>query len=490
MIALPNAELGGVTTWAARTLEAVGDHRARIVSEPDPGLDLAGAAAVYRGAAESLIASGIDRVLLAPQQSGSCYAAACCAAHELATSETASIGVLGWMHSVIRYDVELIRRFAPGLSAVVCVSEASRGALEGAIEPERLVVAHTGVGLDTSPMDEPRRAGPLRLIYTGRLEQNQKRALALPACVRTLRGLGIDCELVVIGDGPDREAFEHAARAQAGIATLGALSADSIHAHLADSDLYLLPSRSEGLGLGRIEAALARCAPMVCEGSGGAIEGIEHGVSGLIVPAAPEMDEQQVGDRMAACIAEAYRRVGLPGITEMGKRARVSAVSLCDPRTYRERLLELMRRSVTTETHREFWASVARGPGAAADFTVPTNAADRLSRYLEHTGLESVLLYGGGAHTSAIWDVFEKRGVEVVGVIDDNPARAGSVYRGAPVSSPSGASALGVSDVLISSWLHEGEMWNRRGVLEAQGLRVHRLYDADVSAPGTANAQA
>jgi hypothetical protein len=44
------------------------------------------------------------------------------------------------------------------------------------------------------------------------------------------------------------------------------------------------------------------------------------------------------------------------------------------------------------------------------------------------------------------------------------------------VIGPSDLTAMRVTDVVISSALHEDELWQRRGELESKGLRVHRVY--------------
>ena len=484
VIALPSADLGGVTTWALRTREALGASRCAIVSAPDPASDIEGASQAYERAASALLAEECGRVLLAPQLSGACYAAACVAAHRIARHGYSGIGVIGWMHTVIRYDIELLRRFAPGLGAVVCVSQASSDALEGVIHADRRVVAHTGVRSSAQPVSSCEPSSALRLIYTGRLEQNQKRVMALPACAAQLRRRGVPCELTIVGDGPARPELERAARADASITIVGAAEPGELVRHLDHANLYLLPSRSEGLGLGRIEAALRARAPVVCAGSGGALEGVEDNVSGLVTPATPEMDEPEVGARMGERIAEAWGRLGAPGIAQLGDRARASAARLCDPITYAATLERVLDQPLDLDAHAPFWSRVAHDARTAADFTVPPDAPRRARRACERVGARGVLLYGGGTHTCAIWDALAEYGVEVLGVIDDDPARAGGSFRGAPVTRPEDAGRLGARDVLISSWLHQDEIWARRGVLEAQGLRVHRIYEDEPSPCG------
>ena len=65
--------------------------------------------------------------------------------------------------------------------------------------------------------------------------------------------------------------------------------------------------------------------------------------------------------------------------------------------------------------------------------------------------------------------------------IRDSPDAVGGQFEGLPVVSPAGARTMGVTDVVISTHLHEDAVWARRGVYENVGVRVHRLYATEVS---------
>jgi len=66
----------------------------------------------------------------------------------------------------------------------------------------------------------------------------------------------------------------------------------------------------------------------------------------------------------------------------------------------------------------------------------------------------------------------------VVAFTDDDRSNWGGELIGVRVVAPKDASGQGATDVIISSWLHEQAIWERRAVYESQGLRVHRLYGA------------
>lgn len=423
-----------------------------------------------------MLQGGLDRVILSPHLSGPCYAAACVAAHRLDRIHPNQIGMVGWMHTDIRHDIELLRTFGPALDAVVCVSDASSRALSDAISSNTRVVAHTPIPPGPFPLPGSREPGPLRLIYTGRLERFQKRTLALPRIVQALRLRGIEAELTIIGDGPARDDVSALGARIGGVTVRPSVHSSELLPHLAHADLFVLPSRSEGLGLARLEASLAGCAPVVCAGSGGATEGIAHGIEGLIAPANAELDEESAGRAMGDAIADAIEDAGFQGLFAMGLRARATVIDMCDPQIFRSKLQAVLDRQETTAIQREFWGSVSANPNDAASFTIPRDAPRRATERISALGLRSVILYGAGAHTDAIWGAIEALGVRIAGVMDDDPARAGDDFRGVPVIAPHDAHTLGVGDVLISSWLHEDAIWAHRCSLESQGLRLHRIY--------------
>jgi len=120
--------------------------------------------------------------------------------------------------------------------------------------------------------------------------------------------------------------------------------------------------------------------------------------------------------------------------------------------------------------------------------TVPSFAAARLEKMLETLSGTSLAVYGAGVHTRELEGVFERSSRQIRAIYDDDVGKAGQVMLGKEVMVPVHGCQqvaerlveLGVSDVLISSWLHCQTM-ERGGFAKAYsaaGLRVHVLYEA------------
>jgi glycosyltransferase involved in cell wall biosynthesis len=185
---------------------------------------------------------------------------------------------------------------------------------------------------DSAFVSTPRPSRPLRgrptLITIGSLEHHHKAPDVLIDAVGTCVREGLDLSLLVVGDGRHRPALEARARAlglKDRIQFLGELPAgEPVRTELDRSDLFVLPSRHEGLPRAVIEA-MARGLPCIASTVGGIPE--------LLPP------EDLVPAADACALARKIREVlGSPE-----RMARMSSANLAQACQYRDEILRSRR---------------------------------------------------------------------------------------------------------------------------------------------------
>jgi glycosyltransferase involved in cell wall biosynthesis len=195
--------------------------------------------------------------------------------------------VHGWAFSAYSGLTSVLYRIAdrlmePLTTVTICVSENERAAgLEaGTCSAERSVVIRNAVDVSAAPRSRHDRAVP-RLIAVGRLKAPKDFLTLLRAFAALPSG---SFEALLVGDGPDRPAVEAEIR-RLGLQACVELAGErgDVPALLADSDLFVLSSRSEGLPVSVLEAMAAEL-PVVASGVGGLAELVVDGETGILVP--------------------------------------------------------------------------------------------------------------------------------------------------------------------------------------------------------------
>lgn len=183
-----------------------------------------------------------------------------------------------------------------------------------------------------SPVDIPktivaRRDSSLttfRIGFVGRL-QPLKNPLVLIEAVSRLRSEGVPAEVLLIGDGTQREMLEERA-VQFGVVRhvqfLG--YCDNPASWVCECDIYVQPSISEGFSIALVEA-MGCGVPVLATAVGGAPEIIDDGHTGWLL-------ESSSADHVVAALRRAWRdRRELAAIGEAGRSA---VLTRFDPARY------------------------------------------------------------------------------------------------------------------------------------------------------------
>jgi glycosyltransferase involved in cell wall biosynthesis len=228
------------------------------------------------------------------------------------------------------------RMLNPVTSAVICVSERehARGIEAGACATARAYVIPNAVDTERfGPGSDMRDAATVEVVSVGRLAAPKDFSTLVAAVGELPRGM---VTLRIVGDGPARTSLEDLV-ARLGLADCvrfdGTVS--DIAPILAESDIFVLSSRSEGMPMSVLEA-MATGLPVVATDVGGLRELVDD-ENGRIVPP---------GDRvaMAAMIAELAADGSLR--RRLGAAGRQRAVTRFSLPAWRDRHRELYARLI------------------------------------------------------------------------------------------------------------------------------------------------
>jgi L-malate glycosyltransferase len=199
-----------------------------------------------------------------------------------------------------KYNNKFIKKY-------ICVSNAIKEILaEGVKDKSKLTVVHSGIDLDR--FSAPQQKGLLRKelqISSDELIIGNVAALAdhkdyytFIDTVKLLKTKGLKAKYLIVGDGPLKNDIQK-------YAVLKSLQEDIIFTGfradipivLADFDIFLFTSKTEGLGTSVLDA-MASAVPIVSTNAGGIPEIIQHEINGLLC---------NVGD--SDCLAESVLRL-------------------------------------------------------------------------------------------------------------------------------------------------------------------------------------
>jgi glycosyltransferase involved in cell wall biosynthesis len=227
------------------------------------------------------------------------------------------------------------RLVEPLTTVTICVSEGERkaGIAAGTCDRERTVVIPNAVDVTRAPRASLERREP-RIIAVGRLKA-PKDFLTLVRAVSALpEG---SSEALIVGEGPDRPRLEEEIRSL-GLGERVRLLGErhDVPELLADADVFVLSSSSEGLPVSVLEA-MAAGLPVVASRVGGVAELVVDGETGILVRPG---DASALAAALSSLIADPAER------RRLGAAGRARAEERFDLEPFRRAHVELYSREL------------------------------------------------------------------------------------------------------------------------------------------------
>lgn len=163
-------------------------------------------------------------------------------------------------------------------------------------ENEHLIFSSLFGEEDIIPREDTCTNQRIEIIYVGRLA-HEKGIGYLIRAVAGLKKSNLDAHLKICGDGPEKQALASLCEdldLVDEVKFMGFLNAESLKQAYVDSDIFVIPSLSEGMPKVLIEA-MAKALPVISTDVGGVSAIIDDGENGLLVsPKSPEEITQAV----------------------------------------------------------------------------------------------------------------------------------------------------------------------------------------------------
>lgn len=307
VLSLPSGvTLGGVTTWSIELAGLLAPKGAvRLIRHPDIGTpldtDLPDGVPVITATSKALppksavqgyaaeYAPALPAVLV-PNYNWAGYAFAA----ELSKKRASELRTIGYAHTDQLHYFTLLEYYEPMIHRFIAVSEEIGEKLRFLL-PDRvddIEVRPYGVHVakELTRSHTP-AAEPLRLVYAGRIEHEQKRVLRLLQLARMLVKYEVSFTLDIVGKGPASAELE-ARLAELSdelgdrVAVYPAVAPHEMAELWSTHDVCILVSEYEGTSIAMLEAMAHGCLPVVTKVSGTDAV-IEDGVNGF----ATERDE-------------------------------------------------------------------------------------------------------------------------------------------------------------------------------------------------------
>ena len=253
------------------------------------------------------------RVARAIRPGGGVYVAGDLLDLAVASAHDFGRAVIYMLHGDIEYYYDLAVRHDPIVHAFIAYSRRMYDELLVRLPHRAGSIFHLPYGIPLPSAVRGPAAGPLRVVYGGRFENEQKGVFDLPEIDRALRAMGVSVAWTIAGMGPDEGELKRRWAFNPDVRWTGTLSNAALLELYTSQDVFVLPTRFEGFPVAMVEAMAAGLPAIVSDIPSGVPEVLDDQVNGERPP---------VGDvrAFAAAIARLDRDRGR--LEAMGARAR------------------------------------------------------------------------------------------------------------------------------------------------------------------------
>jgi glycosyltransferase involved in cell wall biosynthesis len=268
----------------------------------------------------------------------------------VASSHDFGRAVIYMLHGDIEYYYDLAVRHEPIVHAFIAYSRRMYDELVRRLPHRADTIFHLPYGIPLAAAVRRPAAGPLRVVYGGRFEQQQKGIFDLPEIDRALQARGIAVAWTVAGMGPDEDELKRRWAFNPGVRWMGALSHAALLELYTQQDVFVLPTRFEGFPVAMLEAMAAGLAAIVSDIPSGVPEIVDDQVNGERPP---------VGDVAAFAAAIARLDLDRGRLEAMGARARKDV----------ERRFDIRDRAADYQALYARWSELYHPHGAGSHLT-------------------------------------------------------------------------------------------------------------------------
>jgi len=206
-------------------------------------------------------------------------------------AQEAGMYTIGMSHSDDPFYHALQAEFLEGskkfkLDGMVCVSDELEQQLQPDSKDDGRIIKKIPYGVSIPDSKSHFDAEKLRVVYVGRLAEEQKRITEVATAFCKMVSQLSNVEAIFYGDGPDRSNVEKILASHGNtvpVTMAGSVPVDKIQEALLQAHVIVLLSDFEGLPIAILEAMACGVVPVCLHMNSGISEQIENGVTGFIV---------------------------------------------------------------------------------------------------------------------------------------------------------------------------------------------------------------